>query len=79
MSSVLANRIRRLEKEAGGFPDDELVEQELPDKAKNILREALRNVGILTPDEIEACVSERRLVPKSQLSPLSPAAAAVFD
>jgi hypothetical protein len=44
------------------------------------LRQALRNVGILTPDEIEARLNERRLVPKSQLlRPLSPEAHAVFE
>jgi hypothetical protein len=78
MSSAIANRVSRLEK-AVGSPDDELVEQELSDEAKAILREALRNVGILTPDEIEARVNERRLVPKSQLRPLSPEASAVFE
>jgi hypothetical protein len=57
-----------------------LVEQRFSDEAKAILREALRNVGILTPDEIEARVNERRLVPKSQLlRPLSPEAQAVFE
>jgi len=78
MSSAIANRVSRLEK-AVGSPDDELVEQELSDEAKAILRKALRNVGILTPDEIEACVNERRLVPKSQLRPLSPEAIEVFE
>jgi hypothetical protein len=78
MSRAIANRVSRLEK-AVGSPDDELVEQELSDEAKAILRQALRNVGILTPDEIEARVNERRLVPKSLLRPLSPEASAVFE
>jgi hypothetical protein len=78
MSSVIANRISRLEK-AVADPDDELVEHELSDGAKAILRQALRNVGILTPDEIEARGNERRLVPKSLLRPLSPEASALFE
>ena len=78
MSSAIANRVSRLEK-AVGSPDDELVEQKLSDEAKAILRQALRNVGILTTDEIEARVNERRLVPKSLLRPLSPEASVVFE
>jgi hypothetical protein len=78
MSSAIANRVSRLEK-AVGSPDDELVEVKLSDGLKDCLRGVMRTLGTMSPDEIEARVNERRLVPKSLLRPLSPEASAVFE
>jgi len=76
MSSTLERRISRLEQAAGGR-DDELVEYELSDEAKDLLRAALR--GLWKPEEIETIVSERRLVPRSCLRPPSAGAGAHLE
>ena len=57
MGSTLKRRISRLEQEARSQPV-ELVECELSDEGKNLLRDAL--TGLMAPDEIEAVVNERR-------------------
>ena len=77
MTRAIARRIKRLEQAIGSRDDDELVEYELSDEAKDLLRETL--TGLWTPEQIEAIVKERRLVPKSLLRPLSPAARAILD
>lgn len=77
MSRAIARRIRRLEQATGSRDNNELVELELSDEAKALLRETL--TGLRTPEQIEAIVNERRLVPKSLLRPLSPAARAILD
>jgi division protein CdvB (Snf7/Vps24/ESCRT-III family) len=78
MSRAIARRIRRLEQATGSRDNNELVELELSDEAKALLRETLTELGF-PPEEIEATVNERRLVPKSLLRPLSPAARAILD
>ena len=77
MSSAIARRIRRLEQATAGRQDDELVEHELSDESKALLRETL--TGLWTPEQIEAIVNEHRLVPKPLLGPLSPTARAFLD
>ena len=77
MSKAIARRIRRLEQAIGSRDDDELVEYELSDEAKELLREDL--TGLWTPEQIESIINERRLVPKSLLGPLSPKARAFLD
>jgi hypothetical protein len=69
MNRPLENRIRRLE-QAAGDRDDELVEHEFSDRDKALLRDVL--TGLWKPEEIEAIVNERRLVPRSSLPVLSP-------
>lgn len=76
MSSTLERRIGRLEQAAGGR-DDELVEYELSDEAKDLLRAAL--TGLWHSEQIEAIVSERRLVPRSCLRPPSAGARAHLE
>ena len=70
MNRTLERRIRRLEQAAGNRDDDELVEHELSDKSKHLLRTAL--TGLTPPEELETLLNERRLVPRSCLRPLSP-------
>ena len=77
MSRAIARRIRRLEQATGSRDNNELVELELSDEAKALLRETL--TGLMTPEQIEATVNARRLVPKSCLRPLSPEARAILD
>jgi hypothetical protein len=77
MTRAIARRIKRLEQAIGSRDDDELVEYELSDEAKDLLRETL--TGLMTPEQIEATVNARRLVPKSCLRPLSPEARAILD
>ena len=60
MSRAIARRISRLEQASGRRDGDELVENELSDEAKALLRETL--TGLWTPEQIEALVNERRLV-----------------
>jgi hypothetical protein len=76
MSRAIARRILRLEQATVGREDDELVEHELSDEAKALMREAL--TGLMTPEQIEVTVNERRLVPRSLLRPLSPKARAIL-
>ena len=78
MTSALERRLRRLE-QARGAQDDELVEVELSDGAKTILRETLISFGRLTAEEIEATVNERQLRPRSCRLELSPAGRAQFE
>jgi hypothetical protein len=49
----------------------------LPDEVKALLRETL--TGLMTPEEIEAAVNERQLVPKSHLLELPPEVQAIVD
>jgi hypothetical protein len=77
MSKAIAHRIRRLEQAIGSRDGDELVEYEISDEGKALLRETL--TGLMTPEQIEATVNERRLVPKSLLRPMSPEARALLD
>ena len=77
MSRAIARRIRRLEQATGSRDDGELVELELSDKAKALLRETLTEL-MLPPEEIEATVNRRQLLPKSVVRPLSPEALAVL-
>ena len=77
MTRAIARRIRRLEQASAGREDDELVEHEMSDEGKTLLRETL--TGLWTAEHIEAIVNERRLVPKSLLGPLSPAARDILD
>jgi hypothetical protein len=77
MSRAIARRIRRLQQATGSRDDTELVEYELSDEGKALLRENL--TGLMTPEQIEAVVNERRLVPKSLLRPMSPKARALLD
>jgi DNA-binding transcriptional LysR family regulator len=77
MGRAIAHRIKRLEQAIGSRGGDELVEYEISDEGKAILREAL--TGLMTPEQIEATVNERKLVPKSLLRPMSPEARALLD
>jgi hypothetical protein len=77
MSRAIARRISRLERATVSREDDELIEYEHSDEAKALLRETL--TGLMTPEEIEATVNERRLVPKSHLPRLSPEARAILE
>jgi hypothetical protein len=78
MSKAIARRIKRLEQAISSRDDDELVEYELSDEAKVLLRENLTEL-MFPPEEIEAIVNRRQLLPKSCLRPLSPAARAILD
>jgi hypothetical protein len=77
MGRALARRILRLEQAIAGREDDELVEHELSDESKALLREVL--TGLHSPEQIEATINKRQLVPKSLLRPLSPKARAILD
>jgi hypothetical protein len=55
----------------------ELVEYEISDEGKALLRETL--TGLMMPEQIEATVNGRRLVPKSLLGPMSPEVRAILD
>ena len=48
----------------------------VPLEAKAVMREAL--IGLMTSEEIEVAVNERRSVPKSLLRPLSPEVRAIL-
>jgi Trp operon repressor len=76
MSSAIGRRIRRLEQATGNRGDDELIECELSDKAKTVMRDVL--TGLMTPDEIEATVKRRQLVARSLQRGLSPEAQAML-
>lgn len=68
-SSPIARRISRLERAAAGR-HDEPVEYEHSDETKALLRKP--PTGLKMPEEIEAPVNDRRLVPKSLLRPSRP-------
>jgi hypothetical protein len=59
MSRSLERRLRRLEQEADLTDGGELIEQEYSDETKDIMREALRMLGRLSPEEIEAQVNRK--------------------
>ena len=77
MSSTFERRISRLEQSAGGRDNDELVEHELSEKGKDLLRDVL--TGLMPPEELEAMLNERRLVSRSSLPTLSPEGRAQLD
>jgi hypothetical protein len=59
MSRTLERRLRRLEQEADVTDGGELIEQEYSDETKDIMREALRLLGRLSPEDIEAQVNKK--------------------
>ena len=69
MSSVLERRLTRLERAAGGR-SDELMECDMSDEAKDILRTVLAAMG-MAPKEID-CVNQRYLAPCPDAAGLSP-------
>jgi DNA-binding PadR family transcriptional regulator len=78
ISRAIARRIKRLEQATGSRDHDELVEYEISDEGKALLRETLTEL-MFPPDEIEATVNRRQLLPKSLLRPLSPEMRAFLD
>jgi hypothetical protein len=52
MTSPIERRISRLEEEADVTDGGELIEQEYSDETKELMREALRMLGRLSPEEI---------------------------
>ena len=79
MTSALERQLIRLEQARRARDDDELVEFEFSKEAKDILRAALISLGTMTPEEIEATVNKRQLLPRSCPLELSPAARAQFE
>ena len=79
MTRILERRLRRLEQARGAQDDDELVEVGLSDEGKTILRAALITLGSMTPEEIEAAVTKRQLLPRSCRRELSPAGRAQLE
>jgi hypothetical protein len=77
MSSAIARRIRRLEQTPRSRGDDELIEVEFSEEGKAMLRDVL--TGLMTPEEIEATVNKRQLIPRSRQPRLSPAAQAMLE
>jgi hypothetical protein len=77
VTRILERRLRRLE-QARGAQDDELVEVGLSDEGKVLLRETLTSFG-KTPEEIEAAVNKRQLLPRSCRLELSPAGRAQLE
>jgi hypothetical protein len=77
MSSTLERRLRRLEQEADVTGGGELIEQEYSDETQDIMREAMRMLGRLSPEEIEAHVNKKILVPRHL--ELGPEAKAILD
>jgi hypothetical protein len=59
MSSTIERRLSRLEQEADVADDGELIEHEFSDEAKDVMREALRMLGRLSPAEIEAQINRK--------------------
>jgi hypothetical protein len=59
MSRTLERRLRRLEQEADITDGGELIEQEYSDETKDVMREALRMLGRLSPEEIETQVNRK--------------------
>jgi hypothetical protein len=78
VTRILERRIKRLE-QARGAQDDVLVEVELSDEGKVLLRETLISLGTMTPEEIEATVNKRQLLPRSCRLELSPAGRAKLE
>jgi hypothetical protein len=74
VTRVLERRIKRLE-QARGAQDDDLVEVEL---SETTLRETRTSFG-KTPEEIEAAVNKRQLLPRSCRFELSPAGRAQLE
>jgi hypothetical protein len=70
MSSVLERRLCRLEQAVGSGPD-ELIECEMSDEAKDILRTVYDAMG-MARGEIEARVNQRYLTPCDHVADLSP-------
>jgi hypothetical protein len=59
MSRTIERRLTRLEQEADITDGGELIEQEYSDETKDIMREALRLLGRLSPEDIEAQVNKK--------------------
>jgi hypothetical protein len=59
MSRTLERRLSRLEQEADITDSGDLIEQEYSDETKDIMREALRMLGRLSAEEIEAQVNRK--------------------
>jgi hypothetical protein len=70
MSSVLERRLSRLE-QAVGSRLDELIECEMSDEAKDILRTVYDAMG-MAPGVIEVRVNQRYLTPCDHVADLSP-------
>jgi hypothetical protein len=77
MSRTLERRLSRLEQEAYITDGGELIEQEYSDETKDVMREALRMLGRLSPEDIEAQVNKKNLVPRHL--ELGPEAKAILD
>jgi hypothetical protein len=78
MSRTIERRLTRLEQEAGITDDDyELIESEFSDETKDLMPEAMRVLGTLSPEEIEAQVSRRWHEPSARQ--LSPEGQAILD
>jgi hypothetical protein len=77
MGSAIARRIRRLEQRPRSREDDELIEVEFSEEGKDLLRDVL--TGLMTPEEIEATVNRRRLIPRSRRPRLSAEGRAILE
>jgi hypothetical protein len=77
MSRTIERRLTRLEQEADVTDGGELIEQEYSDETKEIMRAALGLLGRLSPEEIEAHVNKKNLVPRHL--ELGPEAKAILD
>jgi hypothetical protein len=71
MSRTLERRLRRLEQETDVADSGELIEHEFSDETKNIMREALRMLGRLSPEDIEAQVNRKFYTRRPRVAQLS--------
>jgi hypothetical protein len=73
MSRTLERRLSRLEQEAGITDHDyELIECEFSDETKDLMREAMRMLGTLSPEDIEAQVNRKWHMQCHRVAEMSP-------
>jgi hypothetical protein len=72
MSRTLERRLRRLEQEADITDDDyEVIESEFSDETKDLMREAMRTLGRLSPEEIETQINRKWHTRRPRVAQLS--------